>query len=335
MHERALRTILLIQAVEESDTTGELLPLAERTQASRAVVSGASDPAELFAGEALSRAGERLLASRAQRLHERLRTRAPVGDHVLAVAAGAGSAAQAMLVSAFLLGLVLAAVNGAGFIDVLGYAFVGLLAWNLLVYVLLIANWLRPRAWSGTGFANLYTRWMASRAAALLRRSQSFNAPLAAALPLFSSQWSTLSRPLVMQRARCRLHIAAALVALGFLAGICVRAWLLRDAAAWASRFFGAAVVRILLEILYAPAAVIAQVALPPDSAAVESLRWTGASGGAATNPWFALIATTVLIYVFVPRVCAALWAALKLWHIGRRMSVPAALVPYARRVLI
>jgi hypothetical protein len=76
MHEQALRTILLIQAVDESDTQEELLPLAERAQATQNVVHGDADAHDAFAGDALSRAGERLLARRSAHLHERLR--APV-----------------------------------------------------------------------------------------------------------------------------------------------------------------------------------------------------------------------------------------------------------------
>jgi hypothetical protein len=59
MHEQALRTILLIQAVEESDTQGELLPRAERAQATQYVVHGDADAHDAFAGDALSRAARR------------------------------------------------------------------------------------------------------------------------------------------------------------------------------------------------------------------------------------------------------------------------------------
>ena len=38
MHQRALRTVLLIQAIEETDRTGEVIPLADRAAASREVL---------------------------------------------------------------------------------------------------------------------------------------------------------------------------------------------------------------------------------------------------------------------------------------------------------
>lgn len=84
-----LRLILLIQAIEESDTKGELLPLAEREEATQEMVRGAGDVDEAFAGDALSPTGERLLTRRAQHLHERVRLRAPITDRLLAVIVGA------------------------------------------------------------------------------------------------------------------------------------------------------------------------------------------------------------------------------------------------------
>jgi hypothetical protein len=333
MHERALRTILLIQAVEESDTQGELLPLAERAEAMQSIARGDVDVHDAFAGDALSRAGERLLARRAAHLHERLRLRAPVTDKLLAVAGGS-SGPHGMLTFALIAGVVLAVLDGRGYIDVLGLALLGLIAWNLVVYGLLIANWVRPRAFSGAGIARLYARWMASRADAVLRRSRSFNAPLAAALPRFAKDWGALSQALIMQRAKRLLHLCAALVAVGCIAGLLVRGEVLRDHAAWSSSFFGAAIVRVFLHLLYGPAALISGIALPPSAQDVEAMRLGGASGGVAALPWIYLIALTTTLYIIVPRALAALTASLHLWQIGRRMPLPESVVPYARRTL-
>src|SRR6266700_1162100 len=42
MHQRSLRTVLLIQAIEETDRAGEVIALADRADASRAVVRESS-----------------------------------------------------------------------------------------------------------------------------------------------------------------------------------------------------------------------------------------------------------------------------------------------------
>ena len=46
MHQRSLRTVLLIQAIEETDRAGEVIPLADRADASRAVVRESSKLSE-------------------------------------------------------------------------------------------------------------------------------------------------------------------------------------------------------------------------------------------------------------------------------------------------
>jgi hypothetical protein len=332
MHENALRTILFIQAVEDSDVKGELLPLAERVEATQAVAGEGDAVHEAFADGLLTRDGERLLSRRALQLYERLRLRAPIIEQVLAVAAGSG-AADGLQSIALLLGLLLAVLDGRGYIDILGWSVLGLLAWNLAVYALLVANWLRPRRWNGTGVASLYARWMVSRAGSVLKRSRSFNVPLAAALPRFSADWGALSRDLVMQRARRIFHVCAALVAVGFIAGIFIRGLVLRDVAGWQSSFFGAGSVRACLKLLYGPAAAILEIALPA-AADAEALHVTEAGGGIAPLAWLDLMALTLALYIIAPRLLAAALASLRLWLIARRMAVPASVVPYARRIL-
>jgi hypothetical protein len=333
MDEQSLRMILLVQAVEESDSSGELLPLVERAEATQSLVLEEAHVRDAFAGDALSGTGERLLARRAAHLHGRLQLRAPVTADLLAVAGGSGSSTGLMGV-ALLVGVLLAVIDGRGHIDILGFPLLGLVAWNLLVYALLLANCVRPRLLSGAGVARLYARWLAGRAQSVLRRSRAFNAPLAAALPRFATDWGALSRALVMHRAQRIFHVCAALVAVGFIAGLCVRGVVLRDAAAWSGSFFGAAVVRVFLHLLYAPAAAIAGSALP-GAPEVAALHVTDLTGAVAPLPWIYLISLTLMIYVIVPRALMAAWHSLQIWRTGTRMAVPASIVPYARRTLV
>lgn len=334
MRAHDLRMILLIQAIEESDTKGELLPLTQREAATQEALRGASSLDTAFGGDALSPEGEGFLTRRATHLHESVRLRAPIVDRLLAVTVGAARR-DGLLVVALLSGVVLAALDGHRYIDILGASIWALLAWNLIVYALWVANGIRPRALSGAGVARLYARWMGGRAAAVLRHSRSFNAPLAAALPRFSTAWGTLAQALVMQRARRLFHLCAAIVALGLVVGLCVRGFVLRDVAGWSSSLIGAGVVRVLLEILYAPAAAIAGVALPAAAADVEALRVANAAAGGAPGAWIYLIALTLTLYIILPRMIAAITASAQLWRIGRNVAVPAAVVAYARRTLL
>src|SRR5258707_13783721 len=99
MHQRSLRTVLLIQAIEETDRLGEVIPLADRADASRAVVRESSKlsearlraappeevqpPGQAQPSALLSSQTETFLTRRAERLLDRLRTRSPAVVHIL------------------------------------------------------------------------------------------------------------------------------------------------------------------------------------------------------------------------------------------------------------
>jgi hypothetical protein len=159
------------------------------------LLRGASDVDEAFDGDALSLAAERLSHAEPSTCGSAYRLRAPIVERLLAVTVGAGRR-DGLLVLALLFGIVLAALDRNGYIDILGVSLLALLAWHLIVYALWVANWIRLRALSGARIARLHARWMGSRAAAVLRRSQSFNAPLAVALPRFSTSGGCLLKRL-------------------------------------------------------------------------------------------------------------------------------------------
>src|ERR1700761_7414020 len=112
MHQRALRTVLLIQAIEETDRTGEVIPLADRAAASREVVREAPK---------LTRDSDAFIARRAQALLERLRTRSPAVTHVLALAGGVTWLARFVLIVALALGVSMSALDGSRRINILAF----------------------------------------------------------------------------------------------------------------------------------------------------------------------------------------------------------------------
>lgn len=138
MQEQALRKILLIQSIEETDRNGEALPLAERAEATRKVIGNNPPNIEPQTGVPLSSATEWFLVRRADVLLEALRARSPGIDHVLAAAGGATSLDRGMLVLAFVLGAILSFTDAArGGINIFAVPLLLLLAWNLLIYVFL------------------------------------------------------------------------------------------------------------------------------------------------------------------------------------------------------
>jgi hypothetical protein len=338
MHERALRTVLLIQAIEETDRAGDVLPLADRADATRAVARGGAQAQPTPAGAALSPPAESLLVRRAQRLLTRLRMRSPAVDQVLALAAGLTWLGRAVFVFAFAAGISLAALDGSRRINILAFPLIGLIAWNLFIYAVLLATWLRRGSQKTTAASfwssHFYERWIGRRIDSLLRQSTRFNAPLAAGLRRFVSEWSEIAHPMLMERAKRFLHLAAALLALGLIAGLYVRGIALRYEAGWESTFLGPQSVHALLVALYGPAAALSGIALP-SLEDIRALRWTGVSGGGEAAAWIHLIALTAVLYIVLPRLIAALVSSFSLWRLARRAPLPPSLLGYARTLLI
>jgi hypothetical protein len=335
MHERALRTVLLIQAIEETDRAGDVLPLADRVEATRAVV-GEGPPADIQAEAPLSSASEWLLMRRADLLVQKLRARSPVVDHVLAVAGGFTWLDRVILVLAFVLGVALALLEGSR-ISIFAFPLIVVMAWNLFVYAVLIARALKtPREGSRPSFwfGGVYARWVRSRLDTLLQHSMRFNAPLAPGLRRFVADWWEVAQPLFVLRARRLLHLAAALVALGLVAALYIRGFVLRQPAGWQSTFLGPQSARSLLVALYGPASAFSGIAIP-SSEEIGALRWTGPSaGGGAATDWIHLMARTAVLYVVLPRLLAALVSTLALWRLSRWLAIPSGLSGYVRTLL-
>jgi hypothetical protein len=337
MHQRALRTVLLIQAIEETDRAGEVIPLADRADASRAVMRESAKLSEAQPSAPLSPQAEAFLVRRAERLLDRLRSRSPAVTHILALAGGLTWLGRFIQVLAFAVGVSLSALDGERRINILAFPLIGLIAWNLFVYVLLLLTWIRTRgrpAAAGFWSADLYERWIAGRIESLMRRSTRFNVPLSTGLRRFAAEWSALSQPILFLRAKRLLHLAAAFMALGLITGLYFRGIALRYEAGWESTFLGPQSAYALVAALYGPASALSGV--PYGSLAdISELRWTATGGGGEAASWIHLIAITAVLYIVLPRLFAATAASFGLWRFSRQPPVPSSLLGYARTLVM
>jgi hypothetical protein len=349
VQERALRKVLLIQAIEETDRRGEALPLAERAAATREVAGRSLSGIETQTEAQLSSATEWFLIRRADLLLRSLRGRSPGIDHVLAVAGGAASLDRGMLVCAFAIGILFCFLDGGRAINIFALPLVLLIVWNLLVYVLRLGR-RRGRIVASTAatssaagnvakvvpraslFASCYSRWARTRIDRLLGHSTRFNAPLAPGLRRFAGDWWEVAQPLFAVRARRLLHLSAMAVALGLITGYYFRGIILRAGAGWVGgNALGPGTAHTLLTVLYGPASLITGIELPP-TLGIAELQLTAAqrSGGDAA-PWIHLIAWTAGLYILLPRLIAVLFASFNLWRLSRRLPVPPGIVGYVR----
>jgi hypothetical protein len=309
-----------------------VLPFAERMEATRAVIGNSPPAVETQAGAPLSSSTEWFLIRRADILLRSLRTRSPGIDNLLAVAGGATSLDRGMLVLAFAAGLTLSFLDGGRSINIFAFPLIGLIAWNVLIYISLLAGTRRERRRSTSWFGSFYARWVRNRIDDLLRHSTRFNAPLAPGLRRFAGDWCDLAQPLFFMRARRLLHIAAVLTALGLVVGYYIRAFVLRSAAGWeSSTFLGPQGAHALLMMLYGPSSVLSGIAIP-SADDIGALRWTAPTvGGGKAAAWVHLIAWTAGLYIVLPRLIMALVSTFGLWRLSRRLPLPPGLSGYVR----
>jgi hypothetical protein len=336
MNANALRTILLVKNVEEQDTDGALLPLAERDAATRAALRRwpASDSSDTRTWQ--------VLAVRADELYGRLVARHPVVTQAVALEDYAARAGVVVLLIACLAGLILSLLDSRVRIEILAFPLLGVVLWNLCVYAWLLLGALRsPTRWPGisglAGFAVWITwpaRWAWRRAALLIKRAAFYHRPLSVALRRFADEWWPLAQPLLLLQGQRLFHLASAALAVGLLAGFYVRGIALEYRAGWESTFLGPTQVQSLLHWVYGLAAMVTGIALPATPEATAALHWRQGLGGGPAAPWIHLMAVTAVLLVVLPRLALA---ASMTWQLRRsvaQVAVPDSLLPYARLAL-
>ena len=156
----------------------------------------------------------------------------------------------------------------------------------------------------------------------------------ATAVRRFAALWFERSRQLAALRAETALHVGAAALALGLIAGLYARGLVLDYRAVWESTFLDVGSARSVVTTVFGPAARLSGIALP-DEAGFAALRFVpgGSVVGAPAAPWIHLIALTLLGAVVVPRALLALGCAALATMRTRRFAVPLS-EPYFQRLL-
>jgi len=288
----ALRRVLLVRAFESP-----LQPpwtAADRDAAGRQAASelGPAAPPELFIARRSEIAFERL-AAREPGVHAAGQATPWVGPLLLAAAAAGG--------------VLLDAVGPSGRIDLLAPPLLGVLVWNLLVYLGLAAHAGRP-----AGPAPLQAAWTT-----LAGRRRGVRPALREAV----ADWARRAAPSISARALAWLHAAAAVFAAAALASLYLRGLAFEFRAGWQSTFLDAAGAHRLLSIVLAPASALAGIALP----SVDELARLRAPGHPGENAarWIHLWALTVAGVVILPRALLAALAARRARQADAALALP------------
>ena len=340
MQEKALRSIMLVKAIEETDRRGTLIPVADRVGAAREASRGArsaesSEKGESPRGAALTESAQRRLAARADMLLQQVVVRHPIVETVLMFAGGPAWVGALLVFFGLLFGLLLSALDGTQRINVVAPGLLGLVLWNLCVYGAVLAAWIQTsaslparRGW----FADLLARNGQARAERFAVKAARFNTALAVALRRFAGQWHEAAKPLLVMRALRLFHGGAAAVGVGLIAGLYLRGLALDYQAGWGSTFLDAQQVHTLLCFIYGSASFVTGVAVP-DAAHIAVIRWSGDGGGERAASWIHLIAASAALFIVLPRLVLALAGTLSIRKWSRHPPLPPDLTAYYRTV--
>lgn len=315
MDESATLSVVAVRAIETADGTRTLWSDADRAWASRA------------AAEVVGEAGgpEAFLARRATLAIERLGTRYPALPRAVRALRWRPWVGTVIVALAFALGVLVDRIGGAQRINVLAPPVLALLVWNLGVYAFVVAVFVLR--FGDTGPSGPLRHALARFAGGLTRPRG--GGAIRQSIVAFAEDWARRSGPLYGIRAARILHLAAAALAAGVVAGMYLRGIAFEYRATWESTFLDASVVRSIVAVAYAPGALLTGIPLPTVDE-VAAIR-TPASENAAR--WLHLMAATVIAVVIAPRVALALYAGFVERH--RASHLPLSLdEPYFQRLL-
>ena len=223
-----------------------------------------------------------------------------------------GLAVCGLPLAALLLGFLSKGLGPGGVVNILAFPLLAVMAWNVVVYLLIGAKALRGGGAHG-----------GRAAAAFLRRHLCPPGK-------YGAGWWRAASPSAAGRAGSVLHLAAAALAAGAVAGMYWQGIVRDYQATWESTFLSAGAVRGLLSVALAPAAWVPGLALP-DAAGFEALR---SPGGERAADWIHRYAISAGAVVVLPRLALAGLAAARAGAAARRADLLELAPSYVRRVL-
>ena len=323
MNERQAREVTLLEAFETAQPGSPSWSDDDRAWADRVALEAAVPgiaPAPFVstrAGHAMQRLGSREPAVARARLRPAWR---------------AGGVAVIAIV-AFALGVVADAIGSGQRINLLAPPHWGVLLWNAVVYVLLLVLPLLRLVKGKPAEPGPFVKAVDALLRVRQRLPRVSAGGSATAIRRFVSLWAARSRRLTLLRAEAALHIAAAALALGLIAGLYARGLVLDYRVGWESTLLSTERAHAFVATVLAPASALSGIAVP-DTAAFAALQTAhGDSGvGAPAASWLHLVALTLTLFVVLPRLVLALvCTAAASWRSGR-FALPLA-EPYYQRL--
>jgi len=327
MNEQLARDVVLVQAIETTDQKREILTDDDRRYANRT----ARELAQWQASETKSAAtAEHFLQQRAEQIIKKLAQRHAAFAAFAKRRTGLHGVAWLLPLLALVLGAGLDRITDPHRVDLLSAPLLAIVAWNLLVYVVMLIWLCIPKA----GMTRVRAGWVRRLSVGPAALPRKMPHALSAALFAFMAEWSQLSARLNAARLARTIHLSAALFAVGALGSLYARGIMAQYGAGWESTFLDATQVHQLLSVLFWPALTVfpLQGFTLADVQALHFGTGQGLSTAAAGARWVHLYAATLLLLVVLPRLALALLASLRAGWLVRRFPLDLA-QPYFRQL--
>lgn len=299
MNEQVARDVVLVRAIESTDTKREILSDDDRMYASRS----AKELAQWQASDSkMPVTAEHFLQQRSEQILKRLAERTPAFAAFARQRGGIAGLTIALPLIALLLGAGLDRIGDPHRVDLLSAPLLGIIGWNLLVYLILIVSMVVPSAGGGWRAAVL------RRVSGVAAMPRKLPHALSTALAEFALQWTRISAGLNQARISRAMHLAAAMFATGALLSLYARGFLSEYRAGWESTFLNASQVQAILSALFAPALTVFPVQ-GFSVADIEALHFSRPQSPAGGARWVHLYGATLYLLVIVPRLVLAGYA--------------------------
>lgn len=302
VNESDARCFILIRALEERDVEGRVIPLAIRKSATRE-----AGPPEKPSEDPADPVNDAFLARRARLIGERLRATHPeLAQLTQPVSWRPWLLAVGVMLSG-IAGFSAAEIGPAQRLHLLSFPLLGLIAWNIGFYLLMAVAWARNRRRNSRSAAAADPAWFRGWVR-LRHRTRSMDGPEGPAVAAFAEAWTRRVAPLRGIEIRQGMHLMAAMLAAGLIAGLYLRGLVLEYRAGWESTFMDAGTLETVLHVVFGPASWLTGIALP-DAEGLRSLEWGFGGNGANAAPWIHLAAVTAGLFIIGPRLVLAIGA--------------------------
>lgn len=320
MNENSARIVSFVRTIETAPAGAEIWSPADAAWASRV--------AEQEVGSDAS--PEKFIQSRAGVAWRKLADRRPeLGRHFRKLHSRTWPG-LVLAAIALVCGLLVDQIGPSKRINLLALPLLGMLAWNLGVYLWIVTRPIRRLFFRGQGRRGWMERLLtgASAAGSLPREGGTDTLP-----GNCRSAWARLSRPLAAAQAARAWHLAAALFAIGIVVSLYFRGLYLDYRAGWESTFLAAEPVhRILwLAVGWLPE----KFGMPfPNADAIGQLQFDAGNASGDGAPWIHRMAMTSFALVILPRLCLAAYSALREYMLRRSFPIDLG-EPYFRKLTL